>query len=197
MLENDMSDLSEVSAVELRAVLTEVVRLRGYTRASEPFTLSSGGTSYDYVDMRRAVANGADLALAAEAVIATLDEMGVEFDTIGGMTMGADPVSHAVAMLADSSWFSVRKAEKDHGTRNRIEGSRVGADSLAVVFEDTISTGRSVLEALDVVLQSGATVVAAVTLLDRGDQAATEFAARAVPYIPLLTYRDLGIEPLN
>ena len=197
MLEIDMSDLSEVSAAELRAVLTEVVRLRGYTRADEPFKLASGGTSYDYVDMRRAVANGADLALAAEAVIATLDESGIEFDTIGGMTMGADPVAHAVAMLADSSWFSVRKAEKDHGTRNRIEGNRVGADSLAVVFEDTISTGRSVLEALDVVLQSGATVVAAVTLLDRGEQAGREFAARNVAYIPLLTYRDLGIEPLN
>ena len=63
MLENDMSDLSEVSATELRAVLTEVVRLRGYSRAPEPFKLSSGGTSFDYVDMRRAVANGADLAL--------------------------------------------------------------------------------------------------------------------------------------
>jgi orotate phosphoribosyltransferase len=197
MLENDMSDLSEVSATELRAVLTEVVRLRGYSRAPEPFKLSSGGTSFDYVDMRRAVANGADLALAAEAVIATLDEIGIEFDTIGGMTMGADPVAHAVAMLADASWFSVRKAEKDHGTRNRIEGNRLGADSLAVVFEDTISTGRSVLEALDVVLESGATVVAAVTLLDRGNLAGAAFASRNIPYVPLLTYHDLGIEPLN
>src|SRR5665213_2781946 len=197
MLEIEMTELSKVSAAELRAVLTALVRRREYSRANEPFTLSSGGTSYDYVDMRRAVANGADLALAAEAVIATLDEMGVEFDTIGGMTMGADPVAHAVALLADSSWFSVRKAEKDHGTKNRIAGDRVGADSLAVVFEDTISTGRSVLEALDVVLQSGATVVAAVTLLDRGEQARREFAARNVAYFPLLTYRDLGIEPLN
>ena len=133
----------------------------------------------------------------AEAVIATLDEIGIEFDTIGGMTMGADPVAHAVAMLADASWFSVRKAEKDHGTRNRIEGNRLGADSLAVVFEDTISTGRSVLEALDVVLESGATVVAAVTLLDRGNLAGAAFASRNIPYVPLLTYHDLGIEPLN
>src|SRR5487761_2611754 len=163
MLEHDMSDLSEVSATELRAVLTEVVRLRGYARAAEPFKLYSGGTSYDYVDMRRAVAKGADLALAAQAVIATLDEDGVDFDAIGGMTMGADPVSHAVSMLADTSWFSVRKAEKEHGTKNRVEGARLDRETRAVIYEDTISTGRSVLEALDVVTATGAHVVCAVT----------------------------------
>jgi orotate phosphoribosyltransferase len=192
-----MSDPADFSAAELRAVLLEVVRLRGYTRASEPFTLSSGGTSYDYVDMRRAVANGADLALAAKAVIATLAQAGVEFTTIGGMTMGADPVAHAVAMLGDKSWYSVRKAEKGHGARNRVEGAQLSKDASAVVFEDTVSTGRSVLEALDVVLDSGANVVAAVTLLDRGDAATAAFAARSVRYIPLLTYEDLGIEPLG
>jgi orotate phosphoribosyltransferase len=192
-----MSDMADISAAEFRAVLLEVVRLRGYTRASEPFTLSSGGTSFDYVDMRRAVANGADLALAAEAVIATLAEAGIEFTTIGGMTMGADPVAHAVAMLGDKSWYSVRKAEKDHGARNRVEGARLSKDANAVVFEDTVSTGRSVLDALDVVLENGATVVAAVTLLDRGDKAKAAFAARSVRYISLLTYADLGIDPLG
>ena len=192
-----MRDLADISAAELRAVLLEVVRLRGYTRASEPFTLSSGGTSFDYVDMRRAVANGADLALAAKAVIATLAEARVEFTTVGGMTMGADPVAHAIAMLADKSWYSVRKAEKDHGARNRVEGAQLSKGANAVVFEDTVSTGRSVLDALDVVLESGATVVAAVTLLDRGEKAKTAFAERSVRYIPLLTYGDLGIVPLG
>lgn len=197
MLHNIMSDYIDVSAVQLRSVLNEVVRLRGYSRAAEPFKLSSGGTSYDYVDMRRAVAKGADLALAAQAVIATLDEAEIEFDAIGGMTMGADPVSHAVAMLADASWFSVRKAEKEHGTKNRVEGARLSETTRTVVFEDTISTGRSVLEALDVVQQAGADVVCTVTLLDRGEAAAKLFAQREVPYIALLNYRDLGIEPLN
>ena len=192
-----MSFLADISAAELRAVLLEVVRLRGYTRAAEPFTLSSGGTSFDYVDMRRAVANGADLALAAEAVLATLAESHVEFSTIGGMTMGADPVAHAVAMLGDKSWYSVRKAEKDHGAKNRVEGARLSKNAIAVVFEDTVSTGRSVLEALDVVLESGAKVAAAVTLLDRGEAAREAFAKRSVRYIPLLTYEDLGIVPLG
>jgi orotate phosphoribosyltransferase len=192
-----MSSLADISAAELRSVLLEVVRLRGYTRASEPFTLASGGTSYDYVDMRRAVANGADLALAAQAVIKTLAESGVEFTSIGGMTMGADPVAHAVAMLGDKSWYSVRKAEKDHGARNRVEGAPLTKKTRAVVFEDTVSTGKSVLDALDVILESDATVVAAVTLLDRGEKAAAAFAERSVRYIPLLTYEDLGIVSLG
>ena len=192
-----MSDYLDVSAVQLRSVLTEVVRLRGYTRAEEPFKLSSGGTSFDYVDMRRAVARGADLALAAQAVIATLDEEDIEFDAIGGMTMGADPVSHAVAMLADARWFSVRKAEKGHGTKNRIEGARLDSETRAVIFEDTISTGRSVLEALDVAQQAGANVVCALTLLDRGESARKLFVAREVPYLALMSYHDLAIEPLN
>lgn len=192
-----MGNLADISAAELRAVLREVVRLRGYTRADEPFSLSSGGTSYDYVDMRRAVAKGSDLALAAQAVLATLAEAQVEFGAIGGMTMGADPVAHAVAILGDKSWYSVRKAEKEHGARNRVEGARLSNATTAVVFEDTVSTGRSVLDALDVVLESGATVVAAVTLLDRGEKARAAFAARAVRYISLLTYEDLGIVPLN
>lgn len=191
-----MGSLSDITAAELRTVLLEVVRLRGYTRASEPFTLSSGGTSYDYVDMRRAVASGADLALAAKAVTATLAEARIDFGSIGGMTMGADPVSHAVAMLADKSWYSVRKAEKDHGAKNRIEGARLGPGSVTVVFEDTVSTGRSVLEALGVVLETGASVAAAVTLLDRGEAAAAAFKSRGVRYLPLLSYADLGIDPL-
>jgi orotate phosphoribosyltransferase len=66
-----------------------------------------------------------------------------------------------------------------------------------VVFEDTVSTGRSLTDALDVVVGSGANVVCACTLLDRGDIAAELFKTRDVAYSAILTYRDLGIEPLG
>ena len=141
---------------------------RGYTRRAEPFQLSSGGTSHDYVDLRRAVALGDDLRLGAEAVIAHVATLGVDFDVVGGMTMGADPVAHAVALLSGRAWFSVRKTEKQHGTRRRIEGGEVGPGVRVLLFEDTISTGRSILEALQVVRDAGAEVVLACTLLDRG-----------------------------
>jgi orotate phosphoribosyltransferase len=175
--------------------LLALVRARGYTRSNEPFLLSSGATSYDYVDMRRAVARGEDLELAARAVIDHLTARHVEFDAIGGMTMGADPVAHAVALLASKAWFSVRKAEKAHGNRRRVEGIAV-AGVRVVLFEDTVSTGGSILEAYEVAVGAGAIVVHACVLLDRGNAARAAFDARSVPYSSLLDYHDLGIKPI-
>ncbi len=181
-----------------REQLRDVVLARGYERREQAFALSSGGTSHDYVDLRRAVGRGPDLELAARSVAASLAAAGIEFDAIGGMTMGADPVAHAVAMLTGSSWYSVRKAEKEHGTGRRIEGVEVAAGTKAVVFEDTVSTGRSLLEALCVVESTGARVVALCTMLDRGEGLAAKLEERGidVPFVRVLTYRDLGIEPL-
>jgi orotate phosphoribosyltransferase len=175
--------------------LLTLVRKRAYTRSDEPFLLASGATSYDYIDMRRAVARGADLEIAARAVIDHLAARQVEYDAIGGMTMGADPVAHAVALVADKAWFSIRKGEKTHGNRRRVEGIAVGGLPV-VLFEDTASTGGSLMEAYEVAVGTGAIVVHVCVLFDRGDAAAAAFAARSVPYSSLLDYRDLGIEPI-
>ncbi len=181
----------------LRDVLRALVLERGYVRRAEPFQLSSGGMSHDYVDLRRALARGEDLKLAADAVLEHLAGRRVRFDAIGGMTMGADPVAHAVALLGHRAWFSVRKQEKRHGTGRRIEGAELGRGVCVVLFEDTVSTGRSALEALEVVRATGATVVHACTLLDRGEQARVAFAAAGVDYGALLTYADLAIAPIG
>jgi orotate phosphoribosyltransferase len=192
--------MTETPTVQLgeptRTLLLQVIRERGYSRSEEPFRLSAGGLSHDYVDMRRAVARGEDLQLAANAVTQVLKTAGIEFSAIGGMTMGADPVAHAVALVAKTNWFSVRKAEKEHGSKRRIEGAEVTTDTPVVAFEDTVSTGKSVFDAIDVLVGAGANVVAACTLLDRGDAATKEFAQRNIPYLALFTYRDLGIEPI-
>ncbi|HWC10252.1 MAG TPA: hypothetical protein VG455_03425, partial [Acidimicrobiales bacterium] len=87
------------SAAELRREVLEVVRRLGYVRRDQAFQLSSGGWSHDYVDGKRALAGGAELRLAAEAVVATAAERGVAFDAVGGLTMGADPLAHAVAVV--------------------------------------------------------------------------------------------------
>lgn len=193
-----MAKQSSVLLTEpLRSQLLGIIRDRGYTRSDEPFLLSSGGVSHDYVDMRRAVARGGDLALAAQAVREVLGHNGITFSAIGGMTMGADPVAHAVALVSGSSWFSVRKAEKDHGSKRRIEGATIDAGASVVAFEDTVSTGRSVLEAIEVLESAGAHVVAACTLLDRGDAASGIFERRNIAYFPIFTYLDLGIDPIS
>ena len=189
---NDSNE-RQARAAQLRDRLLEITRARGYIYREQPFKLSSGGYSHDYVDMRRAVARGEDLQVVAESVLADLAADGIDFDAIGGLTMGADPVAHAVALVGSRSWYSVRKAEKDHGRGNRIEGALLGKDTRAIVFEDTTSTGRSVIEALEAVQATGATVVCALTLLDRGELAKQAFAERGVDYRALLSYRDLGI----
>ncbi len=179
-----------------RARLREVVLARGYTRSEVPFRLSSGGTSHDYVDLRRALARGDDLRLAARLVIELATSRAIGFDAAGGMTMGADPLAHAVAVLSGCEWFSVRKSAKEHGGGRRIEGAVLGAGRKVLLLEDTVSTGRSSLEALDAIEETGARVVLACTVLDRADVAVSHFAARNVAYAALLGYADLGIEPL-
>jgi orotate phosphoribosyltransferase len=197
MPDSTISPLPDDDAARTQASsLLAVVREHGWTRREEPFRLSSGAMSHDYVDLRRAVATGAALAVAARAVIDLLAARRVAYDAIGGMTMGADPVAHAVALLSGSSWFSVRKEAKEHGQGRRVEGAPIGNGWYVVLFEDTVTTGGSMLKAFDVVRATGAEVVLACTLLDRGDVTAARFADLAVPYQPLLTYRDLGIEPV-
>ncbi|MHB1508246.1 MAG: orotate phosphoribosyltransferase [Acidimicrobiales bacterium] len=177
--------------------LRRIVLARGYERREEPFALSSGGMSHDYVDLRRAVARGEDLRSVGLALAGDLATRGFDFDAIGGMTMGADPVAHAVAMLTGRAWYSVRKDAKRHGQQRRIEGTPIGEGVRAVVLEDTVSTGKSLVEACMVVRESGAEVVAACTILDRGNEVAPRLAGMGVRYFALLSYSDLGIEPIG
>jgi orotate phosphoribosyltransferase len=179
-----------------RDLLRDVVLERGYTRSEEPFRLSSGGTSRDYVDLRRALSRGEDLRRAARLVLALASARGAGFDAAGGLTMGADPLAHAIAVSSGCEWFAVRKAAKQHGSGRRIEGADLGPGTRVLLLEDTVSTARSGLEALEVVEATGARVVLACAVLDRAGVAAARFAERGVPYAAVLDYRDLGIEPL-
>ncbi|MFP5319363.1 MAG: orotate phosphoribosyltransferase [Acidimicrobiia bacterium] len=174
-----------------------VLRERGYVRRDEAFQLSSGEWSHDYVDGKRAFAAGADLRAAAEAIVELAAREGVSFDAAGGLTMGADHLSHAIAVVSGASWFSVRKEAKGHGRRQRIEGAALGPGTSVLLLEDVVTTGGSILQALDAVEETGARVVLATTLLDRGEAAAGRLADRKVPYRPLATYSDLEILPIG
>jgi orotate phosphoribosyltransferase len=177
-----------------------VVRLlleRAYVRRSEPFQLASGGWSRDYVDARAALARGPDLRMVGEAILALAADEGVEFDAVGGLTMGADPLSHAVAMVGDRSWFAVRKATKSHGKQRLVEGAPLDASTRVLLVDDVVTTGGSIVQALDAVEATGARAVLAVTLCDRGESARRLLGSRNIRYRPLTTYADLGIEPVE
>jgi orotate phosphoribosyltransferase len=108
--------------------------------------------------------------------------------------MGADILAHGVAIVRpELRWVTVRKQAKDRGTARRIEGAVLGAGSRVLLVDDVVTRGGSIFDALQAVRTTGATVVAAVTVVDRGEYGAPAFAAEGVPYLPLTTYRDLGM----
>ncbi len=182
---------------ELKSAVAATVLAKGHLHLDEPVKLASGDWSRDYVDVKRALAAGPDLRVACQALLALAAEEGWDIDAVGGLTLGADQFSHAMAVLGDLSWFVVRKVEKDHGTKRRIEGATLGLGTRALVIDDVVTRGGSVLDAFRAVQATGAEVSGVTALVDRGPTTAAIFASLDVPYRPLLTYADLGIAPVG
>lgn len=182
---------------ELRDRVVEIVREHGYRRLDEPVRLASGEMSLDYIDGKRALSHGPHLRVACEALLELVADAGVDFDAIGGLTLGADQFAHVGAVLSERSWFVVRKNVKDHGTKKKVEGADLGAGVRVVLVDDVVTTGGSILEALGAVREAGADVVMGVTLVDRGEVARGHFAREGIPYAAVVSYRDLDIEPVG
>ena len=180
---------------DLRARLLQLLLERGYERRPDPFQLSSGAWSRDYIDAKRAMSLGTDLRLVAETILGLADELDVTFDAVGGLTLGADAPAHAVSLLSGCSWFTVRKEQKAHGKQRLIEGADIEGKRVVLV-DDVVTTGKSILQAWAAVVDAGAEVSLAVCLVDRGDEARERLRDAGVRYESLLTYKDLEIEPV-
>jgi orotate phosphoribosyltransferase len=175
----------------------DLIRTRSHIHRAEPFRLASGQLSHEYIDGKWAVDRGDRLAIVSRAVVDLAAAHGIEFDSVGGMTMGADPLAHGIAMVTGKAWFSVRKEQKKRGLNQWIEGARIEQGSRVLLVDDVISTGGSTAMAYARVSAVGAVVTGVIPMVDRGDVAAKLFTERAVPFVPLVTYRDLGIEPIT
>lgn len=158
-------------------------------------TLSSGKTADYYVDLRRVTLDGA----AAPVVGRVMRELVADwdFDAVGGLTLGADPVATSMlhAAAADGARldaFVVRKAEKAHGLQRRIEGTDVAGRRVLAV-EDTSTTGGSVLTAVEALREAGANVVGVAVIVDRGTGAQEKIEAAGLPYRYALSLGDLGL----
>jgi orotate phosphoribosyltransferase len=182
---------------ELWQAAFELIRTRGYEHRDEPFKLASGQLSHDYIDGKYAVDTGERLTVVSRAVAALAADSGIEFDAVGGLTMGADPLAHGVAMVTGKAWFSVRKEQKQRGREQWVEGTRLTEGTRVLLVDDVISTGGSTALAFDRIAPLGVVVTGVIPMVDRGDVAATLFAERNVPFVALVTYRDLEIEPIK
>lgn len=155
-------------------------------------TLSSGREADYYVDLRRATLHHRASALIGQLLRELTDDL--TFDSVGGLTLGADPVAAAIMHAAgrDIDAFVVRKEAKKHGMQRRVEGPSISGKRVLVV-EDTTTTGNSPLTAVEACRAEGAEVVAVATVVDRATGAAEVLREAGLEYRYLLGLDDLGL----
>ena len=177
--------------------LCEMVEAKALKRGT--FRLASGREASYYLDIKQVVLDATGAMLVGRAILDLLRDRGDLPDAVGGMSIGADPVTSAVVTMAGvdgipMKGFLIRKEPKGHGTKRYIEGPVEPGMRVAIV-EDVVTTGGSSLVAIDRAVEFGLVVTRVVTVMDRLAGGGDAFAAKGVPLDPLLTIRDLGIEP--
>src|SRR5271165_3453800 len=161
------------------------------------FKLSSGGTSDYYIDCRTTTLDARGAQLAGQVFLDEMRGQGWHADAIGGLTMGADPIVVAVAVISGTlHGFLVRKAEKQHGTGQRIEGFREKG-ARVVIVDDVCTTGSSTVQAIEAAREFGFIVVGAMCLVEREDahgRPNVEKAAAPAKVISIFTANDVRKE---
>src|SRR3979411_517161 len=161
------------------------------------FKLSSGGTSDYYIDCRTTTLDARGAQLTGQVFVEEIRERGWKPQAIGGLTMGADPIVVAVAVVSgDLHGFLVRKAEKQHGTGQRIEGFREKG-ARVVIVDDVCTTGASTVQAIEAAREFGFEVVGVMCLVEREEakgRANVEKAAAPAPFLSIFTARQVRTE---
>jgi len=176
-----------------------VALLRRYSVRRGRFALASGRISSYYVDARATTMSAVGLKLIGQAGLEAIRQAGWPVDAVGGLTLGADPVAYAIARASLDAppvidAFTVRKEPKSHGTGRRIEGCfQPGMD--VVVVEDVMTTGQSVLAAIEAVVQAGGLVRGVLAVVDRDEGGRRVLEQRGIPVASLVRPEDLGVEP--
>ena len=174
-----------------------IALIREYALEFGDVTLASGQKASFYLDCRKVTLHPRGANLIAEGILELLGDNLP--DAIGGMAIGADPITAAVITVAGQQHkplrgFIVRKESKQHGKGRDVEGP-VQAGYNVVIVEDTTTTGGSSLRAIEKAEAAGLNVVGVISVVDRLAGAAEIFAERGYPLRSLLTIRDFGIEP--
>jgi orotate phosphoribosyltransferase len=163
------------------------------------FKLSSGGKSDYYIDCRTTTLDAKGSKLTGQVFLDEIRARGWRPQAIGGLTMGADPIVSAVSVVSgDINGFLVRKAEKEHGTGQRIEGYREKG-SRVVIVDDVCTTGASTVQAIEAAREFGFNVVGVMCLVERqeaGGRPNVEKAAAPVPFVSIFTATDVRKEHL-
>jgi orotate phosphoribosyltransferase len=161
------------------------------------FKLSSGGTSDYYIDCRTTTLDARGAKLTGQVFLEEIQLRNWKPAAVGGLTMGADPIVVAVAVVSGSiDGFLVRKAEKQHGTGQRIEGFRQKG-ARVVIVDDVCTTGGSTVQAIEAAREFGFEVVGVMCLVEREEadgRSNVEKAAGGVPFVAIFTANDVRKE---
>lgn len=164
------------------------------------FKLSSGGTSDYYVDCRTTTLDARGAQLTGQVFLEEMRAQGWHADAIGGLTMGADPIVVSVAVVSGTlHGFLVRKAEKQHGTGQRVEGFREKGAKVVIV-DDVCTTGSSTVSAIEAARKFGFNVVGVMCLVEREEakgRPIVEKAAAPAPFVAIFTANDVRHEHLG
>ena len=182
---------SNVPAEEVRTELHQLLAERAFITGD--FLLSSGRRSSWYFDGKQVTLDGRGLFLAATLVLERCRRLGV--DAIGGLTMGADPLTAGVVALSGHSevslhGFLVRKDAKGHGTAKTIEGPPLRSGTRVVLVDDVVTTGKAFLEAREQVAPTGAEIVEAIAMVDREEGGRENLAAQGLSLHALFLRSD-------
>lgn len=159
------------------------------------FTLASGKTSTLYIDARLTTMSPDGLSLIGPLGLDALRRESWQVDSVGGLTLGADPIAYAISYASASSGkpvraFTVRKQPKDHGTGKLIEGPFKAGDQV-VIIEDVITTGRSALQAIDSVLQAKGVIAGVLALVDREEGGREAIEATGVRVVSIVRASEI------
>ena len=158
------------------------------------FTLASGRQSTLYIDARLTTMSPEGLVLIGSLGISEI-RRSWKADSVGGLTLGADPISYAISYASASTdmplrAFTVRKEAKTHGTGKLIEGPFKSGDR-TIVIEDVITTGGSALKAVAAVQNAGGTVSAVLALVDREEGGREAIETAGIPVISMVRAQDI------
>jgi orotate phosphoribosyltransferase len=158
------------------------------------FKLSSGATSDYYIDCRTTTLDAQGSRLTGEVFLEEIRQRRWKAQAIGGLTMGADPIVVAVAVVSgELNGFLVRKAEKQHGTGQRIEGFREQGAHVVIV-DDVCTTGASTVQAIEAAREFGFEIVGVMCLVEREEhrgRPTVEKAAAPAPFVSIFTASDV------
>ena len=174
-----------------RARLLEIIKANSLLTGSQ-FTLASGQRSNFFFDMKKTMFHPEGAALAADLIFELLAQ-DTDVEAVGGLEIGAIPIAVAVAVRSwparPLSAFFVRKAPKDHGAINLIDG-QLRAGQKVVLFEDVTTTGGSVMKAVRAVRDQGCAVRKIITIVDREEGATANLAKEGLQLVPVFTMDD-------